>query len=101
MEPLETNYISRDKSETFNTKDYKNAFDIHYLEGKDNQVYVWHISPLWTSSKQQRYSRQESKKYEDIGMVSGFCSNSARRNELRSSFGELCRVSTLGIAKWT
>jgi hypothetical protein len=34
-------------------------------------------------------------------MVSKFCPNISRRNDLRLPFGELCRVGTLGIAKRT
>ncbi|CAG8712398.1 8866_t:CDS:2, partial [Funneliformis caledonium] len=41
---------------------------------------------------QQGCSRQESRNYEDIGMVSGFCPNSTRKCGLQLPF---CRVSTL------
>ncbi|CAB4405372.1 unnamed protein product [Rhizophagus irregularis] len=71
MEPSETNSISRDQSETFNTKDYQYASqkassiccesDIYYPEGKDSQAYVWNISQLWISSKQQGDSQPKSK----------------------------------------
>jgi hypothetical protein len=110
MEPSETNSISRDQSETFNTKDCQYAnqkassicceSDIYYSEGKDSQIHVWNISQLWISRKQGD-SQQKNGKYENIGVDSGSCSNTRRKIEMRLSFGELCRVGTLGIAKRT
>ncbi len=108
MEPSEASCISRDKSETFIKEDYEYdgkkestlccESDIHYPAWKSSQIHVWHISPWWTSIKERRYSRQESRNYEDIGTASGFCPNS---RSLQLSFGELCRVGTLGTAKRT
>jgi len=109
MAHSEANYISRGKPETFNTKDYGNATnrkisslccepDVHYPEGEDSQVPVWHVNPLF---KQRESSRKERRDYEDIGMVSRFCSNTRRSGGLWTSFGELCRVGTLGVAEWT
>ncbi|PKY52407.1 hypothetical protein RhiirA4_425250 [Rhizophagus irregularis] len=110
MEPSETNSISRDQSETFNTKDCQYAnqkassicceSDIYYPEGKDSQIHVWNISQLWISRKRGD-SQQKNGKYENIGVDSGSCSNTRRKIEMRLSFGELCRVGTLGIAKRT
>ncbi|CAB4466891.1 unnamed protein product [Rhizophagus irregularis] len=109
MEPSETNSIFRDHSETFNTKDYQYASQkassicceskIYYPEGKDSQAYVWNISQLWISSKQQGDSQPKSKMYEDIGVDSEICPNIRGKNGMQLSFGQLCRVGTIGIAK--
>ncbi|GBC13970.2 hypothetical protein GLOIN_2v1477433 [Rhizophagus irregularis DAOM 181602=DAOM 197198] len=109
VERIETNSIFQDQSETFNTKDYQYASQkassicceskIYYPEGKDSQAYVWNISQLWISSKQQGDSQPKSKMYEDIGVDSEICPNIRGKNGMRLSFGQLCRVGTIGIAK--
>ncbi|CAB5370459.1 unnamed protein product [Rhizophagus irregularis] len=68
----------------------------NYYSQKENhqQVYVWHISSLWTGVEEQLCNQKEKEKYEDIEKLSVFCFNRKQIKDLQTSFGKLHRVGT-------
>ncbi|RGB43343.1 hypothetical protein C1646_749915 [Rhizophagus diaphanus] len=67
-------------------------FKLHCQRGEDCQIHVWCVDSLQAGVEKRICTQNENEEYENIGKLSGFCTNERAIKDLQTTIGELRRV---------